>query len=462
MSRPTFFALLLAGAIALPAAAQIDEDIQTGIPVSGFSTNRSSLFVVAQGDIIVVRVNGPEALDIEASVYNASHELVAKEDPEQPRAAFEYLAPEDGTYYVLGRNISEVSGTMSVYVRRGAKVEPPGGKPLAIVRVFYATNRAPASPVKKSPYYLNEPAAGADYQAGSCYVRIPRNHKLGELETTAAYQIKLFGDRGDDIRILGVDPEPDHARFFAAIGDKAKQAPERQVLVFIHGYNTSFEDAARRTAQLSYDLAFSGASVLFTWPSHHDPRPAEYQDDRKRADASVAILRAFLQELHAQTGATALHVIAHSLGNEILTRALASLSAPAARFRNAVLIAPDIDASALRRISGDISKTASRLTLYTSSRDLALRLSELSGNMPRAGNHIVLAADLETIDASEARTELTNFSHSYFADSPLVLGDLFHLLRGEPPDMRFALDRVCLDRDCRDGRMYWRFRPTSR
>jgi len=39
------------------------------------------------------------------------------------------------------------------------------------------------------------------------------------------------------------------------------------VLLFVHGYNVSFEDAARRTGQLAYDLGFEGPTVFFSWPS---------------------------------------------------------------------------------------------------------------------------------------------------------------------------------------------------
>ena len=36
----------------------------------------------------------------------------------------------------------------------------------------------------------------------------------------------------------------------------SKEAKVLDVLVFVHGYNVGFEDAARRAAQLAYDLNF--------------------------------------------------------------------------------------------------------------------------------------------------------------------------------------------------------------
>jgi len=232
-------------------------------------------------------------------------------------------------------------------------------------------------------------------------------------------------------------------------------------LVFIHGFNVSFEDAVRRTAQLSYDLAFPGAPILFSWPSHASP--TQYEDDKRRADASVKVLKTFLRDLQMQSGVRTVHLLAHSMGNRVLTEALTQMSQETGspRFANAILLAPDIDAAALREVAEKIHTTANRVTLYTSSRDLALKLSQLKGSPERAGNHVVMSADIETIDASQANTELTAWSHSYFADSAIVLEDLFHLMRGDPPDLRFGLERICPNEDCETAR-FWRFRAIAR
>jgi esterase/lipase superfamily enzyme len=40
----------------------------------------------------------------------------------------------------------------------------------------------------------------------------------------------------------------------------------KQAFVFVHGFNVSFENALRRTAQIAYDLNFDGAPFLFSWP----------------------------------------------------------------------------------------------------------------------------------------------------------------------------------------------------
>jgi esterase/lipase superfamily enzyme len=452
--------IFLAVVASLPCRAQVESILQKDIPVLPFSSARSSVFSLKAGEQVVVRIDGSEQLDVDVSLFTAEHDLVQKDDRDVPRPSFEYLIKRDGNYYVTARNVSAVDGTFSVFVRQGAKVVTADGNALAIVRVFYATNRKASPQIDRAPYFLNEPSGKNDFSVGECDVRIPRNHKLGELESTSILRLD-FRDVNGGVRVENVRLEPDLKKFFAEISDKSRQSADREAFVFVHGFNVSFEDAARRTAQVSYDLAFAGAPILFSWPSHASAM--SYEDDKRRADASVGALKLFLRELAATSGIRTVHLLAHSMGNRILVQALEQLSDENApmRFKNAILLAPDLDAEALRRIAEKIHDAASRVTLYTSSRDLALKLSQWKANSARAGNHVVMSADLETIDASAANTELSSWSHSYFGDSAMVLGDLFHLLRGDPPDLRFGLDRVCPDGDCEAGR-YWRFRAIAR
>ena len=53
-----------------------------------------------------------------------------------------------------------------------------------------------------------------------------------------------------------------------------------QAFIYVHGFQTSFDQAARRAAQLAYDLDFDleadfrGVPMLFSWPSRgRSPAP---------------------------------------------------------------------------------------------------------------------------------------------------------------------------------------------
>ena len=46
-----------------------------------------------------------------------------------------------------------------------------------------------------------------------------------------------------------------------------RQGNGRDVLVFIHGFNNSYDEARLRLTQIVADSNFAGVPVLFTWPS---------------------------------------------------------------------------------------------------------------------------------------------------------------------------------------------------
>ena len=109
----------------------------------------------------------------------------------------------------------------------------------------------------------------------------------------------------------------------ATVAGMRDRASCRDVLVFVPGYNVSFVNAVRRTAQLAYDLDFGGVPVLYSWPSAGSA--AAYVADGAAADGTQRSIRAFLASLMESTDGGRVHVIAHSMGNRILTEALSRL-----------------------------------------------------------------------------------------------------------------------------------------
>jgi len=63
-----------------------------------------------------------------------------------------------------------------------------------------------------------------------------------------------------------------------------ENANEQEAFIFIHGFNVTFKDAARRTAQIAHDLNFQEAPIMYSWPSKG--RPTEYVADRTTAHSS--------------------------------------------------------------------------------------------------------------------------------------------------------------------------------
>src|SRR5260370_30428698 len=129
-----------------------------------------------------------------------------------------------------------------------------------------------------------------------------------------------------------------------------KEGEEPQALVFLHGYNVSFEDAAIRAAQIGYDLKVPGPVAFFSWPSRGNL--AAYPADEASIEASEQPIADFLVEFaqNCKTRDTTpkLHLIAHSMGNRGFLRALQRIAASAelrgkVHFNEIILAAPQLD-----------------------------------------------------------------------------------------------------------------------
>jgi esterase/lipase superfamily enzyme len=273
-------------------------------------------------------------------------------------------------------------------------------------------------------------------ELGTCEVSIPKLHEVGELESPSVLRLEFHEDPNRHVMLLGVRPEPAD-RFFADLRECVGRSKQKSAFVFVHGYNVSFEDAARRTAQIAYDLKFEGAPIFFSWPSQAGI--LSYAVDETNVSWAAPHLLSFLTEVAQQSGAQRIHLIAHSMGNRALTSALRDLSlmqkSDRPTFDEVVLTAPDIDADIfVNDIAPAIVKTARRVTLYSSSNDEALIVSKKVHGYPRAGDsgsQLVVLPGIDTVDVSAVDTSL--LGHTYYGDNSTVLADIFELLNASKP-----------------------------
>ncbi|KAL0630478.1 hypothetical protein Q9L58_010674 [Maublancomyces gigas] len=215
--------------------------------------------------------------------------------------------------------------------------------------------------------------------------------------------------------------------------------------MFVHGYNVTFNEAAIRAGQLSYDLKIQNAA-FFSWPSLG--KISAYPAD----EVSVANAEPHLMEflLHFDRIAflqqRPLHIIAHSMGNRLLLRALQRINDKGMVLRSLsriVFAAPDEDKDIFERMVNELSGVGSGKTLYATSKDLALAASGALHGAPRAGTlpPAALAPGLDTIDA--AGVDQTFMGHGDFASQRPLLGDMFTWLsQGTPPNQRASLKPV--------------------
>ena len=339
------------------------------------------------------------------------------------------------------------------------ETEAPSGQKLKafdVVQVMFATDREVESTRPGSAEFSNQRSSNGELRYGICEISIPPSHKIGVLESPSILHLQLRCDPNLHISLLRSDILPE-SNFLAQVNDLIRKSPRREAFVFVHGYNVSFEDAARRTGQIARDLKFQGAPILYSWPSRASL--FSYSADEATVEVSAVRFAEFLRKLAQSAGASVLHIIAHSMGNRAVLLGLERLAREAdpPKLNNVILTAPDIDVERFYQIADSIENYPVRTTLYASSKDKALRESQRLHRFPRAGESgksIVIAKGVDTVDASLVDTNLFSLGHSYFGTKRTVLSDISDVLDGKQPDSRFQLR----EQKSPLGR-YWAFRP---
>ena len=303
--------------------------------------------------------------------------------------------------------------------------------------------------------YSNHRAPLGQIDLGVCQVTIPKTHQIGAVESPSLLRLEIKHDKEKHVVLDRVDrlQEPE---FYSQLNAAITSAEIPEVFVFIHGYNVEFDDAARRTAQLAFDLKYRGTPVFYSWPSQGGL--LKYTIDETNVVWTVPHLKRFLIDIVNHSGAKAVNLVAHSMGNRALTATLRELSLElgdqSRLFSNVILAAPDVDAEVFRQMAPAIAQTGQHVTLYASSNDNALIASKRVHGYPRAGEsgeHLVIVPGIETIDVSTVDTSF--LGHSYYGTSDSILSDLYHLVMQSLP----ARERRWLEPRSMDGLTYWVF-----
>ena len=372
--------------------------------------------------------------------------------------------------------------------------------PTASVDLLYVTDRAPVTKPDGSLAYSSDRSRSMAF--GSVTVEIGEKIPwpvLAEQSTESPRELPLKLQLGAATELgrfppipYDVDPVPGGITRSPAVVDAHEQAaaalqaevarriaasPRKEVVLFVHGYANTFQDAAFSMADLCHFFGREFVCGIFTWPAGGSRGlMAGYNVDRESGEFAVQHLKQAIRLIAQTPGVERVHLMAHSRGTDVLSSALREInieaylagSSVADRFKlkNIVLLAPDIDADvAAAKIFGVVSdpdlpygaapqprKVFSgpgvHITSYVSSGDKALTLSQfLFGSLVRLGRlnpafltkeEVAKAARLAyLIDFIEVKATPGFLGHSYFTSDPKVSSDLVALIRyglkpGEP------------------------------
>jgi esterase/lipase superfamily enzyme len=301
----------------------------------------------------------------------------------------------------------------------------------AIMMVFYITDRQETSGTLSGPIFSGEPSSPPQLSYGVGTVPVVWNR--WDVFRNLWSDVMLSSENTSfDLESLA----PEH--FYGEVSTSIQAAHNHDGLLFVHGFHNSFEDAIRTAAKLSLDLKFPGVTILYSWPSKGEF--AAYDHDSDKAQVSIEHLTPVLVRLAflpLQQATPRFHVIAHSMGTLVLSKAIEESKLNKQPFSNVILAAADIDEDIFPQVASALTSSSSRVTLYVSKWDAALELSNKLHQGTRVGRTVVCRNGMDVIDAQNADKSLLGLYHGYVFDSDLVLDDLFALAwHGDIPQER--------------------------
>ena len=280
-------------------------------------------------------------------------------------------------------------------------------------------------------------------------VSVPPIHQAGLIERAS------FGK--DDPKkhfVLASRSELDEDEFKNALAAhiSGRVGRNRDVLLFVHGFNTSAEEARNRLAQIMTDSQFGGVGVMFTWPSEGEL--LAYESDKERATASRDAVEQTIADLAAIPGVGRVHILAHSMGTwlameALRQRAIAGHANLDGHLGDVMLAAPDIDLDVFKQQMARLK--GARVAVFASANDKALSLSStIAGNRPRLGivdvHNGAIRSELDNLgvkiyDITQNGSGL--IQHDTFAEAPAVVSIIGERLGAASDNM--AVTQATLD-----------------
>ncbi len=281
--------------------------------------------------------------------------------------------------------------------------------------VLAVTTRTPADASKRGEFFTGE--RGWELRYLSLTLSMPPNRAIGALPA--------HSEKPDPEKHIALvsSKELTEDQFRALI--KTGPFSKKRALVFTHGFNTQFDDAVIRFAQVVEDTRFDGVPVLFSWPSRGSV--SAYGYDKDSANFSRDAMESVLRTLAREPNLGGVDIFAHSMGNwltlETLRQiAIANDAKTLGRLQSVVLAAPDVDMDVFRTQIARLAMLKGKLTLFASRDDYALQTSRrLFGDKIRAGENTDLAQfkalGIEAHDLSNVEGGVGKNHGKIFADA---------------------------------------------
>jgi len=205
-----------------------------------------------------------------------------------------------------------------------------------------------------------------------------------------------------------------------------RPAGRRDAVIFVHGYNTSYEEGLFRFAQFYTDMKLTDVPVHYSWPSAQSLMRYAYDRDSMlyARDGFERMLRDVVQ-----AGAERVLIVGHSMGTMLVMETLREIAIAKddyirKRIGGVILVSPDIDTDVFRSQVKRIGTLPKPFVVISSRKDRVLTFAADAlydhprvGMVPTSGDLADL--DVRVIDVSDYASGLLN--HDTAMDSPAFL-----------------------------------------
>jgi esterase/lipase superfamily enzyme len=315
-------------------------------------------------------------------------------------------------------------------------VDPEEKNLIKHVKILYGTDRKEQ---KLSGRFVKYLAASSDLgeacKVGYTIVTIPPDHVPGTTDAPSMWKMEFSRDSTKHM-VNKSTVKLTNAEFDSMLKN-IKNGSEG--FIFVHGYNNSFEDAALRTAQITEDIGLPIVPIMFSWSSNG--KFLQYGSDADNVQLAIPAFKKFIKRVYALSHFKKIHLIAHSMGNRLVSKALYEMSddLDKVKFDQIVMAAPDVYAAEFKRdLAPAMRKRAKRITVYSAKNDWALYSSRLLHSNMRLGQVGLPPYPVSNIDIIDAVNVKTDFlGHGTFSQSEAIMNDINKLfVTGEGPDRR--------------------------
>ena len=330
------------------------------------------------------------------------------------------------------------------------------------IELFYATNRLPVGPRTNRTYAV---VPGRDLQLGVATIRIGDDattwDKIYAMSTNAVddRRPRLTLDSLAEMATVadGERLSPGTRAWLALVNGAIDRAADKDIIIYVHGANSTVERAAGQAAQLRHFTGQNSVVLLFAWPTAENF--LRYPRDMVTAFGAAPQLARLVDLLARHSRARNIDVLSYSAGGTVASDGLALIGRQARtvgaldpRIGEVYHAAPDADTRGFVDDLRDYAGVARRVTLSANMGDVTLRLSQAANRGSRAGRpdiaelsanqtRFLLDATREQgLELLRVRPEdfpgLSDRSHSFWYNDPWVSSDvlitfLFHLRPGE-------------------------------